>query len=199
MTSLRTWCTVVIAAAVAAFLTCPGSGEAAPCNQEILVGQPMDEVAALCQLPTLKDKRDLWEEESDGKTKKRTTTTYEEWIFDTGAQEFMQSIIFLNGKVAETRLLGYGSMRDPMMPNCRNGEGLAVGDTMVDAYLKCGEPLAREKQADKVVESTDGEITRRTSVAVTDWTYRYGRDLPGYTIRFEDGRATDIRQREFGK
>lgn len=90
-------------------------------------------------------------------------------------------------------------MRDPMMPNCRNGEGLAVADTMVDAYLKCGEPLAREKRADKVVESSDGEITRRTSVAVTEWTYRYGRDLPGYTIRFEDGRATDIRQREFGK
>lgn len=199
MRSRSTWCAAVIAAAVAAFLTCPGRVEAAPCNQEILVGQPMDEVAALCQVPTLKDKRDLWEEESDGKTKKRTTTTYEEWTFDTGAQEFMQSIIFLNGKVAETRLLGYGSMRDPMMPNCRNGEGLAVGDTMVDAYLKCGEPLSREKQADKVVESTDGEITRRTSVAVTDWTYRYGRDLPGYTIRFEDGRATDIRQREFGK
>lgn len=199
MRSRSKWCTAVIAAVVGAFLSRPGSGEAATCNQEILVGQPMAEVAALCQIPTLKDHRDLWEEEFDGKTKTRKTTTYEEWIFDTGAQEFMQSVVFVNGKVAQTRLLGYGSMRDPMMPNCRNGEGLAVGDTMVDAYLKCGEPLAREKQADKVVESTDGEITRRTSVAVTEWTYRYGRDLPGYTIRFENGQATAIRQREFGK
>jgi len=70
---------------------------------------------------------------------------------------------------------------------------------MVEAYLKCGEPLAREKRPEKVTESVEGEIKRRKSVAVVEWTYRYGPEAPGYTVRFENGDAVDIRPRTFGK
>ncbi|QWV93603.1 DUF2845 domain-containing protein [Geomonas oryzisoli] len=164
-----------------------------------MIGQGMAEVAAVCPQPTLKEHRDLWEELSEGQKKTRSTTTYDRWVFDTGPQEFMLSLVFLNGKLAEIGNLGYGSMRNPMMPECRNGEGLVVGDTMVDAYLKCGEPLAREKRGDKIVVSVEEEVTRRTSVAVEEWTYRYGPELPGYTLHFENGVAAEIRPREFGK
>lgn len=41
--------------------------------------------------------------------------------------------------------------------------------------------------------------TLTVTVPVVDWTYRYGPDLPGYTIRFENGIAGEIRVREFGK
>lgn len=45
----------------------------------------------------------------------------------------------------------------------------------------------------------EGEITRRWSVPVVEWTYRYGQGVPGYTVRFEDGQAVQVRTREFGK
>lgn len=194
------FCIAVGAAWVAALsLPFAGTAHAAACNDEIVMGQPMEDVARICPQPTLKDHRDLWEERWEGKKYSRSTKVYDEWVFDTGQQEFMQSLVFWNGKLSEIRSLGYGSMRDPMMPDCRNGEGLMTGDTMVDAYLKCGEPLAREKRENNVVVSVDGEITTRSSVSVVEWTYRYGPTLPGYTLRFENGVATEIRQREFGK
>jgi hypothetical protein len=65
--------------------------------------------------------------------------------------------------------------------------------------VKCGEPIAKEKLKNKVSESDYGVIKRRTTVPVVEWTYRYGRDLPGYMITFENGVAVDIRTREFGK
>ncbi|MBU5611515.1 DUF2845 domain-containing protein [Geomonas azotofigens] len=193
---LKLW-VVVATLGVCSSFTVPAHGAA--CREEVVIGQPMAEVAAQCPQPTLKEHRDLLEERFEGKKTTRSTTSYDEWIFDTGPQEFMLSLVFLNGILTEVRNLGYGSMRDPMMPECRNGEGLALGDTIVDAYLKCGEPLAREKRGEKVAVSVDGEVTTRTSVAVEEWTYRYGPDLPGYTLRFENGVAKEIRPREFGK
>ncbi|MBJ6801220.1 DUF2845 domain-containing protein [Geomonas propionica] len=189
----------IVMAALALYSAFNVSAHAAACREEVVIGQPMAEVGGICPQPTLKEHRDLWEEQLEGKKRTRSTTSYDEWIFDTGAQEFMLSLVFLNGKLAEVRNLGYGSMRDPMMPECRNGEGLAVGDAIVAAYLKCGEPLAREKRGDKVVVSVEGAVTKRTSVAVEEWTYRYGPDQPGYTLRFENGVVAEIRPREFGK
>ena len=80
-----------------------------------------------------------------------------------------------------------------------NNTIVAIGDTPVDAYLKCGEPLAKEKREEKIVKTMEGEIKRRTAVSVVEWTYRYGRNAPGYTLRFENGKVTEIRTREFGK
>ncbi|QXE86239.1 DUF2845 domain-containing protein [Geomonas nitrogeniifigens] len=198
MGSTARWGVWAVGIAAISLLFAATAGAAA-CNEEVVIGQTLAEVAAICPQPTLKEHRDLWEELLEGKKKIRSATSYDHWVFDTGPQEFMVSLIFLNGKLAELRNLGYGSMRDPMMPECRNGEGLALGDTMVDAYLKCGEPLAREKRGDKAVVSVEGEVTRRTSVAIEEWTYRYGPDLPGYTLRFENGVTAEIRPREFGK
>lgn len=199
MTNLWKRGTVVTAGVALALSFCAVKVQAGPCKDELLVGQPIEEVAKICDAPTLREHRDLWEEVIEGKNKTRRSTVFEEWVYDTGAQELMRSLVFLNGHLSEIRFLGYGSMRDPMMPECRNGEGLAVGDSMVDAYLKCGEPLAREKRSEKVVESVEGEVVHRSSVAVVDWTYRYGPGRPGYKVRFENGQASEITEREWGK
>jgi hypothetical protein len=111
----------------------------------------------------------------------------------------MQSYRFENGKLAAVGSPGYGPVQDFTVDNCRNGEGLTVGDSTLDAYLKCGEPLAREKRPDKVTQTEEGKMKRSTTVSVSEWTYRYGPDVPGYTLRIEDGLVTDIRAREFGK
>lgn len=199
MRAMAGWKLLMLATTTGIFWTLSGSAYGAACSEDVLIGQPLAEVAAKCPQPTLKEHRDLWEDRIEDKKRTRSTTSYEAWIFDTGPQEFLLNLVFVNAKLAEIRNLGYGSMRDPMMPECRNGEGLALGDAMVAAYLKCGEPLAREKRGDKVEVTVEGEVTRRTSIALEEWTYRYGPELPGYTVRFENGVAKEIRPREFGK
>jgi len=178
-----------------------GSALSGGCKGEaVTTGDSREEVAAKCGEAMLKEQRKLTVEETDKEGKiVRTVTDIEEWTFDSGPEELMQSYRFENGKLADIRSIGYGRIQDPMVDNCRNGTLLAEGDSTIEAFLKCGEPLAKQKLEDKVVESTEGDKKRRTSLPVAEWTYRYGRDLPGYTLTFEDGKVTKIRTREFGK
>jgi len=171
----------------------------------VTTGDPLAEVTAKCGEPMLKEERTVKVEETV-KDKKgihttTTTTTINEWVFNSGPTEQMQMLRFENGKLAEIRNIGYGLLNDPANDTCRNGELLAVGDTTIETFLKCGEPLGREKQADKMTEteSESGDTKVKTTVGVVEWTYRYGRDLPGYTVRFENGTAADIRPRKFGE
>ena len=172
-------------------------------DADIATGDPMSEVAGKCGQPMLKEERTVKVEETVKEKKKvhttTTTTTIDEWVFNSGPTEQMQMLRFENGKLAEIRNIGYGLLNDPANDTCRNGELLAVGDSIVETYLKCGEPLAREKRDDKTTESESDDKKVKTIVSVVEWTYRYGPDLPGYTVRFEDGTAADIRLRKFGE
>ncbi|HTG81334.1 MAG TPA: DUF2845 domain-containing protein [Geobacteraceae bacterium] len=172
-------------------------------DADIATGDPMSEVAGKCGQPMLKEERTVKVEETVTEKKKvhttTTTTTIDEWVFNSGPTEQMQMLRFENGKLAEIRNIGYGLLNDPANDTCRNGELLAVGDSIVETYLKCGEPLAREKRDDKTTESESDDKKVKTIVSVVEWTYRYGPDLPGYTVRFEDGTAADIRLRKFGE
>lgn len=171
-----------------------------PCKGETVnTGDTPEEVTTKCGEPMLKEKRVVSVRETEGDVTRGTVTTIDEWTFNFGPAELMQSYRFENGKVSDIRVDGYGLMRDFSIDSCRNGELLAAGDRTLDAYIKCGEPLARETRADKVTETEERGIKRRTTVSVVEWTYRYGPSAPGYTLRFENGLVTDIRSREFGK
>jgi len=173
---------------------------ALPCNGEaVYTGDTKEQVAAKCGEAALKEQRVVVEEVTEKKKIRRSTTTIDEWTYDRGPEELVLTYRFENGKVADIRGNGYGSVRDFSIDNCRNGETLAVGETTIEAYLKCGEPIAKEKMKDKVVESEDDGKLVRTFLPVTEWTYRYGPTLPGYTVTFENGVAAQIRTREFGK
>jgi hypothetical protein len=177
-----------------------GAALGLPCKGETVnTGDTPEQVATKCGEPMLKEKRVVSVRETEGKVTRSTIRTTDVWTFNFGPAELMQSYIFENGKVADIRSVGYGLVQDFSVDNCRNGELLALGDNALDAYNKCGEPLARETRADKVIETEEGEIKRRTTVSVVEWTYRYGPNVPGYTLRFENGLVTDIRTREFGK
>lgn len=172
----------------------------APCQgKTVITGDTPEEVTAKCGEAALKEHRVVLIEETDRSGTRRITTTIDEWTYDFGPEELMPLYRFENGKLADSRIVGYGRLRDINQDTCRNGQLLAVGDSTVDAYIKCGEPLAREKQDDKSTETIEGETKRRTTVPVVEWTYRYGPNMPGYTLRFENGIVTDIRTREFGK
>jgi hypothetical protein len=174
---------------------------ALPCNgRDANVGDTKEEVATKCGEAMFKERRTVKVEEIDNKgILSGAATTVEEWAFDNGPEDLMQFYSFENGKLTEIRSIGYGRQHDDTADTCRNGELLAVGDTSLDAYLKCGEPISKEKLTDKVIESLNGDKKIRTTIPIAEWTYRYGPDAPGYTLRIENGVATEIRTREFGK
>jgi len=179
-----------------------GNAHGLPCEgQSVNIGESLKEVTSKCGEAALKEQRTITVEEitSEGTGTTTTTTTIDEWTYDFGPEELVQSYRFEKGKLKEISNKGYGAAHDFTIDTCRNGETLANGDSTVDTYLKCGEPLARENRKNKIIESDDGVTKRRTIVPVVEWTYRYGRNAPGYTITFENSVAVNIRTREFGK
>ncbi len=180
---------------------CAGTALALPCNgQTVNIGDTTKDVAAKCGEAMLREQRKVRVEEIDGSgARSSAVTTVDEWTYNFGPDEQMQTYHFENGTLVNMGTSGYGRRPDDTTDTCRNGELLAVGDSYLDAYLKCGEPVAREKRPDKVSETTEGSTKRIETVPVVEWTYRYGPDAPGYALRIENGRVTDIRMREFGK
>lgn len=190
-----------LAMLTSALLLCAGNALALPCKgQAVNIGDTTKEVAAKCGEAMLKEQRKVKVEETEesGTHGVATTTNIDEWTYNFGHDELMQSYHFENGKLVEISAPGYGRHPDDMADTCRNGELLAIGDSYLDAYLKCGEPIAREKLPAKVTITTEDGKRRVTSVPVVEWTYRYGPDAPGYTLSIENGVVTGIRTREFG-
>ncbi len=171
-----------------------------PCKGDgVTIGDTPEIVTKMCGEAMLKEKRVVTVKETEGKVTSTTVTKIEEWIYTAGPTELMQSFRFENGKLMDIGSPGYGPVQDFSVDNCRNGEFLAVGDTPLAAFMKCGEPLGKENKADKVTETVVGDVKIKTTVSVVEWTYRYGPDLPGYTLRFENGVVVGIIPREFGK
>ncbi len=186
---------------ISALLFCAGNALALPCNgQEVNIGDSPKEVAGKCGAAMLKEERKVKVEEIDDSGRRSVvTTTTDEWTYNFGPGKQMQTYRFEDGKLAAISTPGYGKALNDMNDTCRNGELLAVGDSYLDAWLKCGEPIAREKRPDKVSETVEGTTKRFSTVPVVEWTYRYGQDAPGYTLRIENGVVTDIRTRAFGQ
>lgn len=190
-------CIVVVIIGALPFV---GAAFGFPCKGEgVNTGDTPEIVAKRCGEAMLKEKRVVTVKETEGKVTRTTVTNIEEWIYTAGPTELMQLFRFENGKVVDIGSPGYGPVQDFSMDNCNNGELLAVGDSPLDAYMKCGEPLGKEKRADKVTVTVEGGVKRQTTVPVVEWTYRYGPNLPGYTLTFENGVVVSIRPREFGK
>ena len=194
------WGTFLVMPAFAVLLVA-GNALGLPCRgKTVNSGATQEEVARACGEAMFKERRRVRLETTDESGVRRSTTTvYDEWAFDFGPDELMASYRFENGGLVEITPIGYGRPPDATVDTCRNGELLATGDSTLEAFLKCGEPIAKEPQPDKVIETTSGGESRRMTVTVVEWTYRYGPDLPGCTLRFENGRVTEIRAREFGK
>jgi hypothetical protein len=134
---------------IAAALLIAGNALGLPCNgQPVNVGDTKKEVATKCGEAMFKEERNVKVEEVDKKGNRSVmATTICEWAFDFGPDELMQLYRFENGKLAEIKSIGYGRLHDDPADTCRNGELLALGDSSLDAFLKCGEPIAKEKLA----------------------------------------------------
>lgn len=162
-------------------------------DQLVSVGDSKVEVIAKCGEPMLKTQRDEVVEETDDASKLRVTIIIDEWTFNLGPNEFLYFLRFENGKLADIRSGGYGSLKEPTTDSCRHGQLLSVGDSFVEALLKCGEPVLKESREDKIIEPT-----RRVSVVIDDWTYNFGPDHFLYFVRFENGRIKQISTGSYG-
>ena len=91
-----------------------------------------------------------------------------------------------------------------------NGQAVNIGDSPREVAGKCGEAMLKEERKVKVEEIDDSGKRSAVTTTTDEWTYnfgpgeqmqtyRYGPDLPGYTIRFENGIAREIRARKFGE
>ncbi len=177
-----------------------GTAYSLPCNGESVVrGETMMEVSAKCGEAVLKEQRTVTVEEVNPDRTKRSTVVIDEWTYDRGPEESVQWYRFENGTLTDISDKGFGTMQDFSIDTCRNGELLAVGDSTVDAYLKCGSPIAKETLNSKIMETESNGSKRRTILQVAEWTYRYGPKAPGYTLTFENGIVAKIRMREFGQ
>ena len=177
-----------------------GNALGLPCkDQSVNIGETMNEVAAKCGEAALKEQQTITVEETTGVKTSTTTTTIDEWTYYSGPGELVQSYCFEKGRLIEIISNGYQNVHDLSIDLCRDGKALAIGDSTVETYMKCGEPIAKEKLKNKVIESEYGITKRRTTIPVVEWTYRYGPDAPGYTVTFENGVAAKISTREFGK
>jgi hypothetical protein len=190
-----------LALMLSAILLNGGAASALPCKGKMVdIGDSTTAVSEKCGEAMLKEKSAVKTEEiSVSGEKKAAITTIDEWLYDFGPEEQMQSYRFENGKPVNISSPGYGRKWDDMADNSQNGENLAVGDSYIEAYLKCGEPISKEKLPDKATQTVEGNKTIISTEPVVEWTYRYGPDAPGYTLLIENGQVTEIRTRAFGE
>ena len=77
-----------------------------PNGDLVATGDVMGEVAVKCDKPTLVSKREEPGETVKGKV---LYNTIEEWTYNNGPKDFIYTLVFKNGVLAEIRSGGYGN------------------------------------------------------------------------------------------
>lgn len=176
-----------------------GAALALRCGDHLVsIGDSKVEVGAKCGEPMLRSQHNEWVEEMDGASKRRITKSIDDWTFNFGPTDFIYFLRFENGKLADLRSGGYGSAKGSSVDSCRHGQLLSVGDSMGEAFLKCGEPVLKEQREDKIIEAVNNKTKRRESVVIDDWTYNFGTNNFLYFLRFENGRIKEITTGGYG-
>lgn len=80
---------------------------------------------------------------------------------------------------------------------CGN-ELVSEGDTSAEVFLKCGEPLWRDKHIEETVDIIPGGATRKVYIVVEEWLYNFGPSKWMYYLRFENGRLVGIETKGYG-
>lgn len=171
------------------------------CGNEIVAkGDTTGEVVLKCGDPSWKYQHtEKIVEGQDTGFEVRNTVIIDEWLYNRGPLEFMRFLKFRNGRLNDIDELGYGFSRGSPPPACDHGRALAVGDTIIEVVMKCGEPLSKETRTDEVREQIDIVTEHRVYVTIEEWTYNFGPLHFLYLLRFENGKLVDIKTRGYGK
>jgi hypothetical protein len=80
---------------------------------------------------------------------------------------------------------------------CGN-ELVTEGDIAAEVYLKCGEPLWRDRHVEEGLDLTRHGIPRTVYIEVEEWLYNFGSFSWMYYLRFENGKLVKIETRGYG-
>jgi len=167
------------------------------CSGRVIgVGLPRADVLAACGPPTWQDQRtDSWVDGIGPDGTVLVSVFTEEWIFDFGPDRLLHFVYFRDGKVAGIRTGGYGGRGS----DCGDGDNLAIGDSKLEVFQKCGAPVrvGRGKGGEK--ELTDPDTVVRRILDSDYWTYDFGPSRFVRMLTFQNGRLKSIERGGYGR
>jgi len=167
------------------------------CSGRIIgVGVPQADVLAACGPPAWRDQRtDSWVEgiRPDGTVLVSVST--EEWIFDFGPDRLLHFVYFRDGRVADIRTGGYGGRSE----DCGDGDNLAIGDSKLEGFQKCGAPTRVGRGEGGEKELTDPDTVVRRILDSDYWTYDFGPSRFVRMLTFQNGRLKSIERGGYGR
>lgn len=119
--------------------------------------------------------------------------TTEEWVYNFGATALIHFLRFQEDRLAVIETGGYGYDDPTFGQNCADGKNISLGDSRFDVLVKCGTP----QESGRFEVDQDGQ-GGHALLDGNEWTYNFGADRFTYTIRFRNGRVTDIRTGGYG-
>jgi hypothetical protein len=166
------------------------------CNGRIIeAGVPLADVLAACGPPAWRDQRtDSWIDgiRPDGTVLVSVFT--EEWIFDFGPDRLLHFLYFRDGKVAAIRTGGYGGRS----ADCAAGENLAVGDSKLEVFRKCGVPARVGTEQGAVRAGSEPDAAYRRILDNDFWYYDFGPDRFVRLLTFSNGLLKNIERGGYG-
>lgn len=172
----------------------PASGASSlKCDGQILPrGAFTAEVRALCGSPFwINDWVEAHVLGPEGPVEFAETVRVAEWYFNRGPNRLMRRVTFHNGRLVESRTLGYGVSGRPGSGTCEPRE-LGMGLSMGEIVARCGPPAFRESWYGRRATRFDGVSEHHVLVRHETWGYDFGRNKFTRYVTFENGRLTDV-------
>jgi hypothetical protein len=169
-------------------------------SRVVSAGDSKAEVVMKCGEPAWKDSHEEEiTERPDADTKRKTTITVDEWIYNFGPQSFLRILEFRNGKLAVVKTGGYGYADTGEWAAYCDEQKFKRGDTKIDVLFQCGAPAGKEEWKEEIIEGPDRGDKRKVTVNIEEWTYNLGPSKFMRILTFRNGKLTDIKTGDYGK
>lgn len=168
-------------------------------NKLVSEGDSAAQVLLKCGEPTRKEvHREKIIKDADSDREHRFAVTVENWFYNFGPQRWLYQLTFRNGSLVRIDTLGYGLKESEAGKDCDKGRRISVGDTILQVLHKCGEPLYKDIRVNEIRKKSDKGTEHRVSIVIEEWTYNFGPLAWIYMVRFENGKAVDIKTQGYG-
>ncbi|HEU0265395.1 MAG TPA: DUF2845 domain-containing protein [Geobacterales bacterium] len=166
-------------------------------DQIVSTGVTAAEVILRCGPPFHREEREEKVVVEEGSSRYRRVQHREEWLYNLGADHFVQLRTFEDGTLTGIRSGGYGVTQTPALALCQEGRGIVVGMTAGELALLCGTPLQRQERSEEEVSLEDGK-KRRTTIEWGEWQYNFGANRFMVTVTLRNGRVTEVKSGSYG-
>jgi hypothetical protein len=116
-------------------------------------------------------------------------TVYDVWYYNFGPRQFMQRLLFRDGRLARIEALGYGV--NAIGEDCHL-DTLRSGTPAGEVVAYCGEPTSRNAHNRSVVRRDGNGHERFTQLLQEEWIYDQGDNRLLRVLQIENGRVTGV-------